>query len=118
MTPLPRLFARTLCAGVALAGLGGCAIPLGAANQSPQPSADAVAACNKRADQVFLSQNRDAVYQQDRYQTSQRDTPYSGAGLSQPSAGLSDQFARHQDFQNCLNGGTDTGSTQPAKAAP
>ena len=87
----------------AVIGLAGCAIPLGNGG-GPPPSASAVAACNTRADEIFARQNRDAAYKADTYQTSQRDSPYSGAGLPGTEQGLSDQYARGQNVRSCLNG--------------
>ena len=100
--------------------LAGCAIPLGqSAASGAAPSQEAVAACNTRADEVFLRQNRDALYKADTYQTSLRDSPYAGAGLPETSAGLSDQFARGQEVRHCLNGvATPLPSQQPGTAAP
>jgi hypothetical protein len=88
----------------ALTGLAGCQIPFSTSSASPQPSPGAVAACDKRADQEFTAQNREAIYQADRYDTSLRDAPDSSSGLRGSTAGLSDQYARSQDVSHCLNG--------------
>ena len=100
----------------AMGALGGCAIPL-ATGSAPQPSAEAVAACNTRADEEFLRQNRDATYKADTYQTSQRDSPYSGAGLPETSQGLSDQYSRGRDVRSCLNGVATPLSPEPSATA-
>jgi hypothetical protein len=88
----------------ALVGLGGCAVPLGGGGNGPAPSASAVEACNTRADEIFARQNRGADYQADTFQTSERDSPFSGAGTPGTERGLSDQYARGQDVRKCLNG--------------
>jgi hypothetical protein len=93
----------TVVAAVALGALGACSVPLENPGV-PRPSPDAVAACNSRADEEFTQQNRGASYQSDTYQTSQRDSPYSGAGLPETAHGLSDQYERAQDVKHCLNG--------------
>ncbi len=78
-------------------------------------SAD-LTACAQRADDVFRLRNPDVVYRQDTYDTSTRDVPFSGAGLSSiPSAGLSGQFERDQLLRSCLNGG---GGTAPDAPTP
>jgi hypothetical protein len=98
MTPRATLLALS-----AALGLGGCAVPLNNPD-TPAPSPEAVAACNTRADEQFAQQNRDAAYRADTYQTSERDSPLSGAGLPGDSRGLSDQYERGQDVEHCLNG--------------
>jgi hypothetical protein len=100
----------------ALIGLGGCAVPLGSGG-GPPPSANAVAACNTRADEIFSRQNRDAAYKSDTYQTSERDSPYSGAGIPGTEQGLSDQYARGQDVRSCLNGVATPLSPGPSSTA-
>jgi hypothetical protein len=113
--------ARDICqTGLVLVALAGCSLPLGASS-GPQPSPEAVAACNKRADQEFLSQNRNALYQEDRYQTSTRDAPYASTGMPQQNeSGLSAQHEQRQDVRNCLNGAESPGITadNPSRALP
>jgi hypothetical protein len=78
-----------------------------------------VAACNTRADEVYLRQNRDALYRADTYQTSIRDSPYAGAGLPNSSEGLAGQYERGQDLRTCLDGANTPLTAQPsATAAP
>ncbi len=109
---------RATVAAFALCALGGCSLPLDTP-RAPSPSPGAVAACNTRADEEFTQQNRGASYQADTYQTSQRDSPYSGAGLPETSQGLSDQFERAQDVKHCLNGVATPLAPEPAaNAAP
>lgn len=90
-----------------LCWLSGCTIPL--ATGSPQPSAEALASCDKRGEQVFEAQNRNAIYKADSYDTSQRDAPFSTSGLPEDFHGLADQNARNQDVRDCLNGADETG---------
>jgi hypothetical protein len=79
-------------------------------------------ACSQRADQVYLQQNRGAIYENDMYVSSTRDAPFSGSGLpANPSAGLSAQFARDRIEDHCLDGTgtspspvTDKGTATPA----
>ena len=110
LASLPAAFALLWLCGVA-----GCAFPLQSAG--PQPDAASVAACNTRADEVFLRQNRDAIYRSDRYTSSIRDSPYAAAGLPETSAGLSDQYGRDQNVRQCLNGVATPVEPQPAATA-
>jgi len=92
--------------------LAGCARPEGEA----QATAADRAACGQHADDVFRLRNPDVVYRQDTYDTSTRDAPFNGAGLSSvPTAGLSGQFERDQLLRSCLDGG---GGTAPDAPAP
>jgi hypothetical protein len=88
---------------------------------TPESHADAVAAaaCRQHADQVYELRNPDQVYRQDTYETSTRDTPFSGAGMpGLPSAGLSGQYEREQMFGDCVNGGNGTVGSAPEGPPP
>ena len=108
----PLRLAALGCLGLTLAG---CALPL--QSRGPQPSEEAIAACNSRGDEVFLRQNRDALYKADTYQSSVRDSPYGGGTLTGTNAGLSDQYARNQDVRSCLNGTAAPIRSEPAATA-
>ena len=84
--------------------------------RSVRAGREAVAACRKRADHVFLTQNRGTLYAQDRYAASTRDAPISGIGLPVPNdSRLSAEHEYDEDVNNCLNGGEGLGivSDQP-----
>jgi hypothetical protein len=92
--------------------LGGCGL-----YQRPTPAdQDSRRDCDAEADRIFAAQNR--------YQLSERtsnDTPYSGNTLpSNPTAGLSDQYAQDKLVDNCLRrGGAGTsGSAAPTPSKP
>jgi hypothetical protein len=113
---MTRLASRTLTLALALAALGS-----GCAPQQPESHADAVAAaaCKQHVDRVYAMQNPDAVFRQDNYETSTRDTPFSGAGMpGLPSAGLSAQFQRDQMYGDCVNGGHGTIGAAPEGPPP
>ncbi len=66
--------------------------------------------CNAEADRVYAARNR--------YQLSERnsaDSPYAGNTLpSNPTAGLSDQYAQDRLVDNCLaRGGVDSPGPAP-----
>ena len=95
-----------------LLALGGCAAP-------PRSHADAAqrVACQHRADEVFNTQNRDAVFRADTYATSGRDAPFGGGGyLNAPS--LSDRYAREQLVDNCLSVRSGAPAGEPAAPSP
>jgi hypothetical protein len=106
----PRIPALTLpCLGLlALApALGGCGLYTRPTTEDQQTRTD----CNAEADRIFAAQNR--------YQLSERnstDTPYAGNTLpSNPTAGLSDQYAQDKLVDSCLHRG---GAGSPAAATP
>lgn len=71
------------------------------------------AACERRADEAYSLQNRDAIYRADDYAASGRDAKFSGSGfLNAPS--LSNQYAREQMVDNCL----DVRSSAPGGTTP
>jgi hypothetical protein len=109
------MIVHALATSGTLLGVTGCSVPLGSAGTPP--SQEAMDACNTRADEIFLRQNRDALYKADNYTSKLRDTPFAGAGLPETSAGLSDQYARGQDVRHCLNGVATPLAPQPAATA-
>lgn len=101
-----------------LAALAGCASPQGGGSRA---SADerALAACSRQADDAYLRQNRDAIYQADQYVSGGRDSPFGGAsGVANPSAGLSERYARETMVDDCLNAGTDQPGATPTPQIP
>jgi hypothetical protein len=119
-----------LMAGLAILTLNGC----GAAG-STRPAgvtASQAAACRQRTDEVFLQQNRGELYRADNFVSNSRDTPFAGGSAAAPavmgslgtpsfSAGLSGQYAREQDLNNCYNstgsGAGGSAGTTPAPAS-
>ena len=74
-----------------------------------------VAACRERAEDVYVRQNRDLIYQND---TS--STPYSaGPNTGIPTHGLSSLFAHQQVLDDCVrNTGSEAPRDDNAVAAP
>jgi hypothetical protein len=94
-------------------GLSGCG--------QPESHASAVerAACTRRADQVYMMQNREQVYQSDTFATSTRDAPFAASGLPDvPSRGLSGDYARDQMISDCVKGNAGNIGATPAAPAP
>jgi hypothetical protein len=101
---------------VPLLGLLALAPALGGCGLYQRPSAEdqeARSDCDAEADRIFAAQNR--------YQLSERnatDTPYAGNTLpSNPTAGLSDQYARDKLVDACLrhtSAGPQAAGTAPA----
>jgi hypothetical protein len=87
--------------------LGGCGLYTRPTAEDQETRND----CNAEADRIFAAQNR--------YQLSERnsaDTPYAGNTLpSNPTAGLSDQYAQDKLVDTCLRRG---GAGSPAATAP
>lgn len=114
MTPRPPA-ASGVALSLALALLGGCA------GDPPVSHATAVerAACRQHAEEVYTMRNRQEVYDDDTYDTSIRDAPFAGAGLTNvPTAGLGGQFQREQMVSDCLNGGHGTVGAAPDAPPP
>jgi hypothetical protein len=63
-------------------------------------------ACRQRADQVFYRQNPGELARSDLYVSAQRDTPFGGSGVNDPTAALSARYARDQLLDNCLRNAT------------
>jgi hypothetical protein len=103
---------RPTLALATLLGLAACAAPAHRHGSAAQE-----AACAKRADEVFLRQNRAEIYRADQYAASGRDAPFAGAGrLDAPS--LSDRYAREQFLENCLAGRTGSAGATPEAPDP
>lgn len=101
----------------ALLALAACYTPPAGGGSRARASAGTVAACGKRADDVYLRQNRDEIYRSDTYVSNTRDTPFSGAGFpGDTSAGLPGRYARDNIQQACLNSANSPGgdSSDPA----
>jgi hypothetical protein len=80
-------------------GLAACAA------QTPRTRADAAtnAACEQRADEVYLKQNRADLYRSDVYNSSTRDAPFASTGLTGiTSAGLPQRYARDTMLSDCI----------------
>ncbi len=102
---------RMTLALISLLGLVACAGPGRLHGSAAQD-----AACAKRADEVYLQQNRAELYRADSYATSGRDSPYAGGGfVNAPS--LSDRYAREKLLDNCL-AGISGASAAPSDEAP
>ncbi len=99
VTPLHRA-----TAAAALLLLAGCAFP--APTQQSRANQATVAACRQYAEDVYVSQNRDLIYQND---TS--STPYSaGPNTGIPTHGLSSLYAHERVIDDCVR---NTGSEEP-----
>jgi hypothetical protein len=97
-----------LCAGLLWAALVGCAQR--PSNLSVTDRAT-IAACRSHADQVYDRMNRGTIYN-----ASSADAPNSSTGLAgDPTAGLSDRFARDRMIERCVGG---VGTTGGAAVAP
>ncbi len=97
--------------------LAACYNPPESSGGRARANAGTVAACGKRADDVYLRQNRDEIYRADNYVGNTRDSPFSGTGLSGiTSAGLSGRYARDNIQEACLNSANSPGgdSSDPA----
>ena len=89
--------------------------------QEPRRASSAadIAACRKRADQIFEMQNRGAVYAADAYRTNDRDSPFTSNGLTGvTSQGLGAQYQRDQFEDDCLRSTNSTAPTQLQPAQP
>jgi hypothetical protein len=87
--------------------------------QPPRTRADAAtaAACEQRADEVYLKQNRADLYRSDRYSTSTRDAPFASTGLPGVTTdGLSQRYARDTMISDCIRESSMDVQTGPAPA--
>jgi hypothetical protein len=109
------MIARRLAAisAILLLPLGACSssfnTPANRANQAT------IAACRQRAEDVYVSQNRDLIYQNDT-----TSTPYSaGPNTGIPTHGLSSLYAHQQVVDDCVrNTGTETPRNDSAPVQP
>jgi hypothetical protein len=109
MTRLCLVVRVSACALMGAVALTGCERP----SSSGQTRADAqtVAACQKRADQAYDTQNRGKIYSP----PATVNTPYSNNYLpSDTGRGLSTLFAHDRMVSDCIrNTGTSTQRTPP-----
>lgn len=95
--------------------LVGLAVLPGCYNRPPPSRAEQAAlnACRRRADQIFLEQNRAYLSERDT-----RDSPFASSGLTGiTSEGLGDRYGRDEMVASCLNG-ADLGASGRAAANP
>jgi hypothetical protein len=95
------------------------ALAAGCDGAGPESRADAATrvACTQHADSVYAMQNPGAVYRQDTFVSSTRDTPFAGPPVDTgPSAGLSDLYARNQMVSDCRRGNTSAAPAGPPPA--
>jgi hypothetical protein len=107
---------RTALLALALGGvLAGCAPPAG-----PPPTAQQMAACRQRADEVWERNNRGEIYRADVYASGTRDAMFSSSGS--PNLGvreLQGRFARDQILSDCLRAvAGNVGSNPDSPTAP
>ncbi|CAH2603595.1 conserved protein of unknown function [Rhodovastum atsumiense] len=109
-----------LSATALLLALGGCGHPVGTTSNRAGVSAQTMAACRQRADQVFERQNRGDIYRSDMFAGGQRDAPFGSTSLvgSNPSAGLSSRFARETMVDDCVNAVAGNIGTSPEAPPP
>jgi hypothetical protein len=86
--------------------------------QPDRGSAAQQEACRQRADEVFLKQNPNEQYRTDLYVSGQRDTPFGGTGVNDPTAGLGASYARSRLLDNCLRNVNAKPADRPAAAKP
>jgi len=102
MNPRGALVLSACCLGLAACSFGGP--PPGSATS--RANAEALAACRDRAEQVYVQQNRPAIYSPQ----IAVNTPSSGAyapGVT--NRGLADLYARDTMIRDCMrNTGTET----------
>ncbi len=103
--------ART-AAAIALLLVAGCAGSGGGRSAGASPAQ--VAACRQRSEDIYRQQNRGAIYTNDTYATSTRDSPFGGlASSSGGQASLGEQFGRERALNDCYNYGTNPSDTSP-----
>ena len=119
MTRPPALAAAFMALGVAsCAGFGTPASSLtttgpvaGPGVRGGRPTAAAIAACGRRADEIYLTQNRGLLSERN-----QSFSPYSSTGLpDNPAQGLGELFGRDQNYVGCLRS---YGPASPSGAGP
>ena len=101
-----------LGAGLALVALAGCAQRPSNLSVTDRATLDA---CRSHADQVYDRLNRGAIYS-----ASSADAPNSSIGLvGDPTAALSDRFARDRMIARCVGGGaTGSAGVAPSFSVP
>lgn len=116
MIQRPVTIALLLGAGL----LAGCATAAsGPQSGGPRPSADQVAACRQRADEVYDRQNRAELFRSDTYAGGTRDAMFSGTGSPGASIGqLSARYARDRMVDNCLRGAAGNVASTPDAPTP
>jgi hypothetical protein len=124
LTFFPALNMRLLSAPLAVATAAACIVPLGActyfANNDVRSGASAsdIAACRKRADEIYARQNRGEIYLADMYAAGGRDSPYATSTVNgNTSAGLAGRFQREQFEDDCLRS-TSNLSPPPGESEP
>jgi hypothetical protein len=104
-------------AAALVAVLGGCTY---FANNDVRSGASAgdIAACRKRADEIYARQNRGEIYLADMDAAGGRDAPYATSTVNgNTSAGLAGRFQREQFEDDCLRS-TSNLSPPPGESAP
>jgi hypothetical protein len=93
-----------------LIALAGCGAPLSHGERAQRD------ACRARADQVYSTQNRGDVYEQDAFVSGARDTPFAGSSLyAAQNDALGGRFARDEMIDRCVRGAAgNVGSTLDA----
>jgi hypothetical protein len=80
-------------------------------------------ACRARADQVYSTQNRGDVYEQDAFVGGTRDTPFAGTSIyAARNEALGGRYARAEMVDRCMRGaagnvGSATDADDPTRAA-
>jgi hypothetical protein len=112
MTASLGVLPARLAAAALAVGLATCAPP-------PPPSGEARAdlarqsACRARADQVYVEQNRGAIYLDEGAQQSY--SPFSGTYVEgNPSRGLPSAYAQQEMVSDCVRNSDDAAGAAPA----
>lgn len=103
---------------LALATVAACQAPpapVAPAGREGRADAANIAHCRQRAEEIYVTRNRDALYRAD-----SSATPFSGANLpSSSSRNLSDRYAMDRMIADCVrNTGERSDPTAPAAATP
>ncbi len=90
-----------------LVALAGCGAPMSHGERAQRD------ACRARADQVYSTQNRGDVYEQDAFAGGTRDTPFAGTSVyAARNEALGGVYARDQMIDRCVRGAAgNVGST-------
>jgi hypothetical protein len=96
-----------------LVALTGCGSPLSHGERAQ------LDACRARADQVYTTQNRGAMYQQDAFASGARDTPFAGTSVyAAKNDELGGRYAREQMIDRCMRGAAGNVGSTPDAADP